>query len=54
MSVCCMYMHVRMLYVYLWVLEEETVVLFSHSLPYSFETGSLTEHGVRLAASKPQ
>jgi hypothetical protein len=35
-------------------LEEPYGVLFDHSLPYSFETGFVTESGARVVAIKPQ
>lgn len=35
-------------------LEEELGILHYPSMPYSFETGSSTETGTRLVASKPQ
>jgi hypothetical protein len=39
---------------YMQRLEEPYGVLFDHSLPYSFETGFVTESGARVVAIKPQ
>lgn len=43
MCVCVMYMQVQ--------IEARQGILISQSPPYSFEIGSLTEHGVRLATN---